>query len=150
MASSWTSCRWSTILELRGRDLWISMSSSGPSYFQHHIPQDSSKQIPEMAKVCSPEIQACDLPFCFVPSSQDPKLHHLMVTAAKAAPDTNIINRFSFVHIRTSREPPLTSSLISWARTLSSIPSRKLLDCLYPDVLSHQQILRRLKPHHEE
>ena len=37
----------------------------------------------EEAKVCFPEVQGRDPAFCSAPSSQNPKLHHLMVTAAK-------------------------------------------------------------------
>lgn len=41
----------------------------------------------EEAKVCCPKVQDCDLPFCHAPLSQDPELHHLLVTAAEAAFD---------------------------------------------------------------
>lgn len=36
--------------------------------------------------VCSPEAQSYDFAFCLAPSSQHSELHHLVVTASKAAP----------------------------------------------------------------
>ncbi|KAK4806912.1 hypothetical protein QYF61_012645 [Mycteria americana] len=56
------------------------------------IPRDSSKQIFEEAKVCSPEVQGCELAFHPPPCPQDPELHHLMVPAAKVAFDLHIPN----------------------------------------------------------
>ena len=43
-------------------------------------------KIPEQVKVCSPDVQNCDSTVRSFPFSQDPEFHHLMVTAAKAAP----------------------------------------------------------------
>lgn len=43
---------------------------------QGHIPWDSTKQIPEQAKVCSPEVKSCDPAFCLVLCSQGSELHH--------------------------------------------------------------------------
>jgi len=46
---------------------------------------------------CSPEVQHRDLAFCSVPSSQDPELHYLTVTAAKAVFDLRTPNKPSRV-----------------------------------------------------
>ncbi|KAK4828649.1 hypothetical protein QYF61_000297 [Mycteria americana] len=54
------------------------------------IPWDSFKQIFEEDKVCSPEVLGCELAFHAPPCPQEPELHHLMVTAAKAAFDLHI------------------------------------------------------------
>lgn len=43
---------------------------------------------------CPPEDQDCDPAFCLSPSSQNPELHHLVVAAAKAAPDFHIPEQF--------------------------------------------------------
>ena len=48
---------------------------------------NTCKQISELGKICSLEVQDCDLAFCPAPFSQDAELHHLMVTAAKVAPN---------------------------------------------------------------
>lgn len=53
---------------------------------------DTNNEIFEEVKVCSPEIQRCDLIFCPPPSSQDPELYHFMVTTAKAALGLHIPN----------------------------------------------------------
>ena len=63
-----------------------------PSSLQRLIPWDFSKQIPEEATVCSPEVQGCDLTFCPAPSSQDPELHHLTVTITKVPFDLHILS----------------------------------------------------------
>lgn len=52
----------------------------------------------ERLKVCSPEVQGCGPAFCPGPSSQEPELHQLTVTAAKAAPELHIPNQFSLVY----------------------------------------------------
>jgi len=39
----------------------------------------------EEAKVCSPEVQACELAFGPAPSSQNPELSYLMLPAARTA-----------------------------------------------------------------
>lgn len=57
----------------------------------------SSKQMPEYAKVRFPEVQGCDAAFCLVPFFQDPELHRLTVTAAKAGPDFHIHDPFFLV-----------------------------------------------------
>ena len=64
------------------------------SSFQDCIPWDSSKQVPEEAKVC---LQGCDPAFCLVLSSQGPELHHLMVTAAKPALNIHVLKQFFLV-----------------------------------------------------
>ncbi|PKU49554.1 rna-directed dna polymerase from mobile element jockey-like [Limosa lapponica baueri] len=51
------------------------------------IPWDSSKKIFEEAKVCSSEVQDCELVFHPPPCPEDPEQNHLMVTAAKIAFD---------------------------------------------------------------
>ncbi|KAK4823520.1 hypothetical protein QYF61_003029 [Mycteria americana] len=57
---------------------------------QGFIPWYSTKQIPEEAKVCPPEVQGSELvvrpPWC----PKDLELHYFMVTAAKAALDPHI------------------------------------------------------------
>lgn len=68
-----------------------------PSSLQDSIPQNPSKQIHELARVCPPEAQGCDPPVCLVLFSQDPELHHLIVTASKAAPDLHILYCFFLV-----------------------------------------------------
>ena len=49
--------------------------SLGPSSLQGLIPWDCIKQIPKEVKVCSPEVQCCDLDFCPATSPQDSELH---------------------------------------------------------------------------
>jgi len=79
---------------------------------------------------------------CF---SQDPELHHLMVTAAKAAPRLIIFLQFSlFVTIRSSRACRLLNYSISCGRTLSLLHLRRLLNCLCPTVLHFQDTLGRV------
>ncbi|GAB0180340.1 hypothetical protein GRJ2_000499300 [Grus japonensis] len=50
----------------------------------------STKQIPEEAKVCSPEVQGSELAVCPSRCPEDLELHHFMVTAAKAALELHI------------------------------------------------------------
>ncbi|KAK4832847.1 hypothetical protein QYF61_025867 [Mycteria americana] len=54
------------------------------------IPWYSTKQIPEEAKVCSPEVQHSELSVRPYRCPKDPELHHFMVTAAKAALELHI------------------------------------------------------------
>lgn len=50
-------------------------------FLQGHNPSDSSKQNFDEIEVCSAKFGPT---FCPSPSSQDPELYHLMITAAKA------------------------------------------------------------------
>ncbi|PKU42448.1 hypothetical protein llap_7248 [Limosa lapponica baueri] len=50
----------------------------------------STKQIPEEAKVCSPEVQGSELSMCLPRYPKDLELHHFVVTAAKAALELHI------------------------------------------------------------
>ena len=67
-----------------------SISSPRVGVLTTFIPLYSIKQIPEEAKVCSPEVQgsglAAHLPHC----PKDLKVHYFVVTAAKAALDFHI------------------------------------------------------------
>ncbi|GAB0210109.1 highly reducing polyketide synthase PKS6 [Grus japonensis] len=54
------------------------------------VPWYSTKQIPQEAKVCSPEVQGSELAECPPRCPEDPELHHFMVTAAKAALELDI------------------------------------------------------------
>ena len=76
-------CRDEVILEYQSAFL-------APPSLQGFFPWDSSKQIFEEAKVCSPEVQGSELalyPHC---CPKDLELHHFMVTAAKAALELRI------------------------------------------------------------
>lgn len=68
---------------------------------------------------------------------KDPELHHAMVAAGcMVAPAFTSPNKSSlFVHVRSSRASVLVDSLITCVRTLLSMYSRNLLDCLCPAVL---------------
>lgn len=41
--------------------------------------------MPEKAKICSAGFQGCDPALCPISILQDPEIHHLIITAAKAA-----------------------------------------------------------------
>ncbi|GAB0210107.1 hypothetical protein GRJ2_003476500 [Grus japonensis] len=57
---------------------------------QGFVPWYSTKQIPQEAKVCSPEVQGSELAECPPRCPEDPELHHFVVTAAKAALELDI------------------------------------------------------------
>ncbi|XP_072710958.1 uncharacterized protein [Ciconia boyciana] len=57
---------------------------------QGFIPWYSTKQIPEEAKVYSPEVQGSELAVHPHRCPKDLELHHFMVTAAKAVPELHI------------------------------------------------------------
>lgn len=63
---------------------------------QGYIPWDSSKQVPEQAKICFPEVQGL-MRFCHGISSHDPELHHLTVCATEAAPRFHLHLQFLLV-----------------------------------------------------
>lgn len=54
------------------------------------LPWDSSKKVPEEAKVSSPEFQGYDLPYCPDSSSQNTELHDLMVAVAKPSHNSHV------------------------------------------------------------
>lgn len=54
------------------------------SFFQCHLPWDSSKHVPEENEICSDEVYNCDLDFCFALLSQDLEFR-LVITARKTA-----------------------------------------------------------------
>ena len=54
------------------------------------MPWVFSKETFEYAKVCSPEVQGSELVFHSPLCPQDPELHYLLVTAAKAVFDLHI------------------------------------------------------------
>ncbi|KAK4817448.1 hypothetical protein QYF61_015603 [Mycteria americana] len=61
------------------------------------IPWYSTKQIPEEAKVCSPEIQGSELAMHPPRCPKDLELHHFMVTAAKATLELHIPHQLLLV-----------------------------------------------------
>ena len=61
------------------------------------VSQNSFKQVPEQAKVCSSEVHGCDSTFCLAPFSQCPEFHFHMATAAKATPRFNMPDQFFHV-----------------------------------------------------
>lgn len=89
---------------------------------QGHIPWDSSKQ----DRVCSPEVQGCDLAFHPPPSPQDPELHNLTDTTAKADFDLHILNK-----------PPciVVLGVLGPAEHLSSLASLSLMSQVITDAL---------------
>ena len=60
-------------------------------------PWDSSKQVPEKAKVCSHEVQDYNPILFHVASLQDPELHYLLVTAGKTTASLHIPDPFILV-----------------------------------------------------
>ena len=72
-----------TFLE-HGGDPWILISFLRPLFPLGLYPTGLSKLIFEEAKDCFPEVQGCKLAFHPASSPQEPKHHHLLVTAAKA------------------------------------------------------------------
>jgi len=80
------------------------------SSLQGHMSCNASQQISGEAKVCSPEVHGCILAIALAPSSQDPELHHLWFTAAKAAL-TFTSQIISFLFVRISRAFPSVAPL---------------------------------------
>lgn len=61
-----------------------------PSSLYGFILWYSSEQIPEEARIFSPEVQVCELAGCPTHSPKDGELHHFMVMAAKTALELHI------------------------------------------------------------
>jgi len=69
----------------------------GLSSLQGFILWYSTEQIPGEAKVCSPEVQGRELAVCPPRCPKDLELHHLMVTADKAALEHHIPHQLLLV-----------------------------------------------------
>ncbi|KAK4828058.1 hypothetical protein QYF61_023118 [Mycteria americana] len=78
--------------------------SHGLVHLQGFIPRYSTKQIPEEAKVCSPEVQGSELAVHPPQCPKDLELHHFMVTAAKAALELHIPHQPLLVGITENQE----------------------------------------------
>lgn len=79
------------LLELGWHDSWnrqVSQISCISRALSHGT--ISSRSLKRSKQVCSPEVQGGDPAFCSAPSSQDPELYHLKVTAGKDAFDLHI------------------------------------------------------------
>ena len=116
-----------------------------PSSLQAFIPWYSTKQIPEQAKVCSPEVRSSELA-AHLHCPKDNELHHFMVTAARLPLSFTFPTSSSLlVRTRSSIEPLIAGSSVTWRRKLSPMHSRNLFDYLCHAVLSCQQISGWLK-----
>lgn len=96
-------------------ELYPHVLDSSP--LQGHMPWVSSKQVPEHPKVFPPEAQDCDPAFCLVPSSGS-WLCLLMATAFTLT-FTSPNSPSMFVSVRSSSQPLIVDSLISFIRNLS-------------------------------
>lgn len=116
------SCTWGcTILETGRCGLGKSTSSLSPLFFSPApYPTLSFQAHPEQAQVCSPEGQGCDPAFCLVPSFEDPDLHHLIFTAAKAAAPNHHTPRKFFLVCKNQDQQSTSPSLTSWSPLLGS------------------------------
>ena len=133
-----------TALELRGCDAWILTSILGPLFLLVFIPQDSTNQIFDDAKLCPPEVQGCELAFYPPLSLWDPKLHRLIVTASKTAFQLHFTSEPLLVgEYEVQWAPLLTSSSVTWVKKL--MYAKNLQDCLRPAALSLLYILGQLK-----
>lgn len=63
------------------------------------------QRIHEVAKICSPEIQGCDLVFCLAAFSQDPELYHLLTAAKLLSTFTSPVSYALFVSRKSSSLP---------------------------------------------
>lgn len=117
----------------------------GPSSLQGLIPRDASKQMPEEARVSSPQVQGCEL-------ALHPPLESLNSTISRSLQPrlpltfASPTSPSSWATRRSSRAPLLVGPSVTWVRKLSSTRSRNLLDCLCPAVLSLQPTPGCLKP----
>lgn len=115
--------------------LWSSDAWTLTTWSIHTVwtpnPWDSSKQILEEAKLSSPEIQDWDPTFCSVSSKQVLELHHVMVTAAKAAPTfTSWTSPPFFISTRCSTTPLHAGSSTTCIKNWSPVLCRTLLNCV--------------------
>lgn len=112
-----------------------------PSSLQDDIPWDSSKQVPEQAKVCSPEVWGYKPAICLV-SLRILNSTILWSLQPRLPPGFIFLTSSSlFKSTMSSRACLLVSSSITCGWKLSSLHLRRLLDCLCPAVLAFQQTL---------
>lgn len=117
----------------------------GPSYLQGLIPWYSPKQVPQEAKVCSPEAWSSELFMCtpHCPKNLD---HCFMVTAAKAALELCITHQSLLIsENKVQHSIFLMGSCTTWKRKLSSMHSGNIFNFWCSAVLSLQQVLGWLK-----
>lgn len=62
------------------------------STLQDGLLWDSSKQVPEKAKVCSHEVQDYNPAFFHVASLQESELHYFLVTAGKTTASLHVLD----------------------------------------------------------
>lgn len=133
-----------TLLSLEEVTLQYEPAFLGPSSLRGLIPQDTSKQIPEEARVGSPQVQGCKLAFYARLESLNSTISRSLqprLPLTFASPTSSSL----LASTRSSRAPLLFGPSITWVRKLSTTCSRNLLDCLRPAVLSLQLISGRLK-----
>ena len=151
MQAFWCVClassllRW-TALELGASGPWVSTSFLGPRSLQGLIPQDSTKQTQEMARICSRESRVVIMLYALLPPLSI--LNSMISWSLQARwPLTFTSSRSHslFVSVRSSRAPLRVVSLVAFVWKLSWMLCRNSLDCWYCAVLVLQQISGWLK-----